>query len=210
MHFRLSPLPGKPQVHKQVKAGHLGPPYPRSRTQRKGWLPLQAFKLTPSPPHPPPQPGLFQVIKNETLEGNKTSPLTVFSLLPSELLKPVPRSSPEPLSGWKGGRRTNSAANTYPAPVGGFGMPRASISALREQPASGMLAGTWERYRSVRRVCIGRQEPSSGKGGFHADSISEGGHGQETVLQNGGLLCFKITPSYKSGNGCMRRNGAWK
>ena len=110
MHFRLSPLPGKPQVHKQVKAGHLGPPYPRSRTQRKGWLPLQAFKLTPSPPHPPPQPGLFQVIKNETLEGNKTSPLTVFSLLPSELLKPVPRSSPEPLSGWKGGRRSGMRA----------------------------------------------------------------------------------------------------
>lgn len=106
--------------------------------------------------------------------------------------------------------RTNSAANTYPVPAGGFGMPRASISALREQPASGMLVGTWERYWSVRRVCIGWQEPSSGKGGFHADGISEGGHGQEMVLQNGDLLCFKITPSYKSGNGCMRRNGARK
>lgn len=106
--------------------------------------------------------------------------------------------------------RTNSAANTYPVPAGGFGMPRASSSALREQPASGMLAGTWERYQSVRRVCRAWRDPSSGKGGFHADSISEGGHGQEMVLQNGDLLCFKFIPSYKSRNGCIRRNGVWK
>ena len=73
-------------------------------------------------------------------------------------------------------------------------MPRASISVLREQPASGMLAGTWERYQSVRRVCGGCGEPSSGRG-FHGGSISEGWHGQEMVLQNGDLLCFKkITP----------------
>lgn len=45
-------------------------------------------------------------------------------------------------------------------------------------------------------MCVeGAGNPAQEKEAFIGGSISEGGHGQEMVLQNGDLLCFKkITP----------------
>lgn len=94
-------------------------------------------------------------------------------------------------------------------PAGGFGMPRASSSCPQGATSkwhAGRDMGTIPECETCVQSMAGPQLRKR-RLSCRDSCISEGGHGQEMVLQNGDLLCFKFIPSYKSRNGCIRRNG---